>query len=113
MTQQFVEITFPDASPDSANYLVESLAKDIRGNVKEGGLPVDPEIVRTDPTAQDFGTTLTILLGTPAIIILANTLRDWARRTDRSVIMINGHLITNLESKDVADVVKAMNLKKE
>jgi hypothetical protein len=113
MTQQSVEITFPDVSPDVANSLAESLAEDIRGNVKDGGLPVDPEIIRTDPTAQDFGTTLTILLGTPAVIILANAVRDWARRTNRSDVIINGKIIKNLESKDVADVVKAMNSNKE
>lgn len=109
--QQAIEIAFQDVTPDAANALAESLSKDIRATVKDGGRPVEPLIGRTDPTAQDFGTTLTVVLGTPAVIILAKAVLEWARRRDRADIWINGKVIRNVESKDVAAIVDAMNSK--
>ena len=109
MTKVPVQISFPEESPDKANALVESLAKDLRREVQDDGKHVDPEIVRIDATAQDFGTALVLVLGTPAIIILAKAILAWAKRTDRADVTINGLRVTNLNSKDVADVVTALS----
>jgi hypothetical protein len=103
-----IKVVFPDETPDVAGRLAESLASEIRRSVKNNGLPVEPTIARTDPTAQDFGATLVLALGTPAIIILARAILDWAKRTNRSGIELNGVRISNLESRDVSDVVTAL-----
>lgn len=109
MDKQEIEITFPGVSPDVANTLAESLATEIGREVTDGGKRVEPRVVRSDPTAQDFGATLVLVLGTPAVIILAKAIRDWAKRTDRSDISVNGNKITSVNSRDVADIVKALN----
>jgi hypothetical protein len=62
-----IEIAFPSKTPDVAGRLVEDLSKEIRRSVKEDGRPVEPTVVRPDPTAQDFGSTLVLVLGTPCI----------------------------------------------
>jgi hypothetical protein len=103
-----IEIVFPGKAPDLAGRLAESLATEIRRSVKDDGQPVEPKLARTDPTAQDFGTTLVLVLGTPAVIILARAIQAWAKRTNNSDIELNGVRITNLESRDVADVVTAL-----
>jgi hypothetical protein len=86
-----------------------TLSKEIRRSVKEDGHPVEANVVRPDPTAQDFGSTLVLALGTPAIIYLARAILEWAKRTNNSVIELNGVRIERVESCDVADVVAALN----
>ncbi len=103
-----VKISFPQKTPDVAGRLADSLATEIRRSVKDDGKPVESTVTRSDPTAMDFGATLVLVLGTPAIIILARAVLEWAKRTDNSDIEINGIRITNLASKDVADVVTAL-----
>jgi hypothetical protein len=114
MDKHSISISFGGVSPDAANSLAESLASDVRREVKEDGRSVSAEIKRTDPSAMDFGTTLAVVLGTPAVIILARAIRDWAKRTgNKSQISINGNVIQNVASEDVADIVKAMNSPKK
>jgi hypothetical protein len=113
MTQHSVVIAFPDTSPDLANGYAESLAKEIRETVRDHGRAVDPQVTRTDGTAQDFGTTIVLVLGAPAVIVLANAVRDWARRTDRGDITMNGVTIRNVASKDVKDIVRAIESRKQ
>jgi hypothetical protein len=105
-------ITFPDESPDIANQLAESLAGELSGEVLKEDVLKDPDsvkVIRTDRTAQDFGTTLVLLLGTPVLLALANAVRDWAKRKDQATIHINGIKINNVGSKDVAEIVTALN----
>jgi hypothetical protein len=102
-------ITFPDESPDKANQLAEALAAELRREVFKDGDPKSAEVVRVDPTRQDFGTTLVLLLGTPVLLALANAVRDWAKRTDHGTLDINGVRITNVASKDVAEIITALN----
>jgi hypothetical protein len=103
-----IEIVFPSKTPDVAGRLVEDLSKEISRSVKEDGRSVEPTVVRSDPTAQDFGSTLVLVLGTPAITYLARAIFEWAKRTNNSDIKINGVRIERVESCDVADVVAAL-----
>jgi hypothetical protein len=103
-----IEIAFPDKTPDIAGRLAEDLSKEIRRSVKEDGRSVEPTFARPNPTAQDFGSTLVLVLGTPALIYLARAVLEWAKRTNNSVIKLNGVRIERLESCDVADVVAAL-----
>jgi hypothetical protein len=102
-----VRIAFPDDTPDRAGNLAEDLAEEVRREVRDNGKPVQGEVRRTDPEAQDFGTTLVILLGTRAVVILARAIRDWARRKEQATIEINGVRVVNVASQDVAEIVRA------
>ena len=103
-----IQISFPSSSPNEAGLLATSLVKDIKRLVKDDGRPVDPAITRTDRSAMDFGTTIVLVLGAPAVIVLANAIRDWAQRQDRGEIDINGTRISNVNSKDIAEIVRAI-----
>jgi hypothetical protein len=103
-----IAISFPAKTPDVAGRLADSLATEIRRSVKDEGNAVEPTVARTDREAQDFGSTLILALGTPAVIILARAILAWAKRTNTSVIEVNDVRITNLESRDVANVVSAL-----
>jgi hypothetical protein len=109
MSAQEICITFPEESPDFANQLAESLAVELRREVLKDGDSDSANVVRTDPTAQDFGTTLVLLLGTPVLLALANAVRDWAKRRDQATVQINGIRISNVGTKDVADIITALN----
>ncbi|MGO7443627.1 hypothetical protein ACC668_02825 [Rhizobium ruizarguesonis] len=113
MEQHKISINFPGESSDRANLLAESLAVELSREVQDEGKPVRPDIQRTDPAALDFGATIALVLGTPAIIVLANAVRDWARRTDNSTVNINGVLIEHLQSADVADIIRAVKGEKK
>ena len=70
MNSLTVKIGFPNESPDKAGALVESLASDLRREIAADGKRLNPDIKRTDATAQDFGTVLALVLGTPSIIMV-------------------------------------------
>jgi hypothetical protein len=109
MTKQSIDIRFPGVTPDVANALAESLAKDIQASVKDDGKPVKPDIRRIDPQAQDFGTSLVLALGAPAAVILANAIRDWMRRKE---VVIEVNKTTIRGHQDAAEIVKALNARK-
>jgi hypothetical protein len=109
--QHTVQINFPDATPDVANTLAESLGTELRQDLPRDQGPIQADVVRTDPQAQDFGTTLVLLLGTPVLLALANAVRDWAKRKDQGSIEINGVRINNVASKDAADIIRAIKQK--
>ena len=108
MNQDSVRIAFPDETRKTAGLLIEDLEDEIKKEVKADTQPVKTEIRREDPEAQDFGTTLAVVLGTPAVIVLAKAIRDWAKRKDQASIEINGARIKNVSSADVADIVAAI-----
>jgi hypothetical protein len=114
MGTQAISIGFQGVTPDVANILAELLASDVRREVRDEGRPIEAEVKRTDPTAMDFGTTLVLVLGAPAVVVLARAVRDWAKRTgNNATISINGNTINNVASEDVAAIVKAMNSPKK
>jgi hypothetical protein len=98
-----VTITFGGKTPDKAGQLAESLKKDMMA------LPdVSAEVRRDSPDPQDFGATLVLILAAPAVVVLANAVRDWARRTETGEIIINGNRVTNARSEDAAEIIRAI-----
>ena len=108
MTKNEVLITFENASVADANIYCQDLRSQL--------LDADPDItvdrVRSDSSNMDFGATLVMVLGAPATIAAAKALITWAQRNNRASIVLtthNGTLVAkNLESKDVAEVARAL-----
>jgi hypothetical protein len=88
-----------------ANSDVQSLEKQIN----LAAPAVDTKVVRSDPNAQDFGATLVLVLGTPAIIALAKGIADWlkARATGTTSLKLHdkdGNLILEVDAATSSDV---------
>jgi hypothetical protein len=103
MPDHNITIEFPDVTPDKAGTLAESL----RGNLS--GIPdVTAKLQRTKPDAQDLGASLVLVLGAPAVVIAAKAIRDWVRRQGRTKLVINGNVITDVNSEDAAAIIRAL-----
>jgi len=103
-----IVINFPEQSPNVRERLANDLAKAIRRSVKDGGRPVQPSLERSDGEAQDFGSTVVLVLGTPAITMLAKAILEWVKLSNASTIALNGVRIDTVRSQDVAAVVAAL-----
>ncbi len=107
--QTSVMLTFTDATEDRGN----QYATDLRAAL----LRIDPTVQvqrqRDRGEAQDFGSTLVLVLGTSAISALAHGIAAWLQRNAGARISVkkaDGTLVaTGLDSKDVASVVQALS----
>jgi hypothetical protein len=100
-------IRFDGASVAEANRYAEDLRDTIFREIPEA----DVERTRDDDATQDFGATLIVVLGTPAVVALAHGIHSWLVRNNAASIRIerpNGTLVAkNLNSADAAAIVKA------
>ena len=71
-----IRIRFPDIGLAEANMLAESLRDEI-GDAAPGTIV---ERSRDDPTTQDFGATLTVLLVSPAVVAVARGIEAWIQK---------------------------------
>lgn len=105
-------LRFDGVPLDEANVLAANLRAAIRDAVPD----VSAEVQRERLNAMDFGASLALVLGTPAVVVLAKAIYEWARRTNRGSINLHwpdGHLeATGLESKDVAELVRVLGNKR-
>lgn len=108
--KQTFTIRFEDVSLDEAGKKAVALRRDL--------LDVSPDIrvdiQKDDPSNQDFGATLILVLGTPAIIAIAKGIADYLSR-DRGKITIeaNGKVIAEgISGDDAARIAEAMSQKK-
>jgi hypothetical protein len=103
MTQE-VTLSFEDASLAEANRYAAELAERLR----DADVAVTER--RADPNAQDFGATLAILLGTPAVIALAKGVADWLRmRPEAKVTLKDSHgtiIASGLTSADARAIIE-------
>ena len=109
MDQTTIRMGFPDLDGPEAGARAQGLLDEI---LQDAELRPHLDLKRTavardDREAQDFGVTLIAVLGTPAVIILANALKAWAERTGTSV-EANGVIIKNVRGQDAAAIAKAL-----
>jgi hypothetical protein len=104
-----IKIRFEDVSLDVASQKARALRTDL--------LDVSPDvkldIEKDDPTNQDFGATLVIVLGTPAVIAIANGIANYLSR-DRAKITIetNGRVVAEgISGDDAARIAEAISRK--
>jgi hypothetical protein len=98
-------ISFEGTSVAQANADAQSLETQINRAAPE----VETTVRRTDPNAQDFGASLVLVLGTPAMIALAKGIADWLRlrataTTKLKVCDKNGNVILTVDAATSGDV---------
>ena len=108
MGQLTYTISFDNSSAADANLWASEL--------KEYILDVMPDVEvkqqHNTPYTQDLGTTLSLVLGTPAVIAVAKALGNWLARHRQAGITIRtpqGEIIgTNLTSKDALKLAELL-----
>lgn len=110
ITPESITITFPGLSTADGNRLASSLGETIRD--------VDPHVSverqRERADTQDFGATLSVILGTAAVTAVAKGIAAWLARNSGAQIEVRrkGKLIlraTHLDSKDVPRIAQAIS----
>lgn|SRR5690242_7440062 len=99
--QQMYTIKFAGISAAEAGFYGNEL-RDIL-------LDANPDVVvkqhRDDPRTQDFGSTLVLILGAPAVVSIANAIGNWLKLRNSASLTIekDGNIIAqNLTSKDAS-----------
>jgi hypothetical protein len=104
--QQQLTLSFEGADIAEANRFAAELAERLR----DAESPIDVHEARADPTAQDFGATLVLLLGTPAVIALAKGLSSWLAMRPNAKVTIKGKdgtiIASGLTSADARAVIE-------
>ena len=103
-----IEIFVEDVDNLEARDLALNLERHIKQELSRQDFEPNTGFRRKDDAALDLGTILTIVLGAPAIVELAKAVRDWVQLNNGVTININGTVIENIDSKDVADVLRAV-----
>jgi hypothetical protein len=106
MEEERWTIRFDDVSSRTANDASRTLGDVLR--VVDG---VSVERAKESDDSLDFGGTLVLVLGTPAIVAVAKAIAGWATRRNMATISVldqNGHLVArNVDSKDAAAIIEA------
>lgn len=99
------EISFPGATAAQATRWAQELEKIVRES------PVSAEAhLEGDPAAQDLGATLVLVLGAPAVVVVAHGIAAFIKRRGVRVVIRGEHkevTITGAESTDLAPIVEA------
>jgi hypothetical protein len=103
-----ITIRFQDVSLDVASQKARALRMDLLDT--SPGIKVD--IKKDDPTNQDFGATLVVVLGTPAVLAIAKGIANYLSR-DRAKITIeaNGKVVVaeGISGDDAARIAEAIS----
>jgi len=102
-------ITFEDVPVSEAGQNVAALRDQLLDDCP--GLKAD--IRKDDPTTQDFGVTLVLVLGAPAVVALAKGLANYLSRRPNGTLIVkkDGDVIFRGDSKDTATIAKALGRK--
>jgi Effector Associated Constant Component 1 len=109
MENRELELTLGDVSPAEAHELAKELGSFLRSEDKS----LEVRLARDDPTRQDFGATLVLLVGSAAGTAIAKGIRAWmAKRGGAKLVAKNAKgeslVLTNASSMDIAAVSKAV-----
>ena len=108
MDQQTYIVTFEGISPSDAQRYAEEL--------QDALLDASPDITvqrrRESPLTQDFGATLIVILGAPAVVAAVKAVGDWLmRRNNASLTWKNADgelLVQNINSNDAAKLAQLL-----
>ena len=112
MDQQTYIISFDGSSAADAN----SYAEELRDVLLDAAPTIKVDRKRDDFRTQDFGATLVLILGTPAVVTAAKAIGDWLALRNKVGITIKtaqGEIIgTNFTSKDAMKLVELLRTQK-
>jgi len=104
-TESVFVLKFPGLSASDAN----KLTKDLEADLLRAGITANRK--RENEDSQDFGATLVLVLGAPAVVVASKALLAWVQRKNATSLRIedaSGQLIAdNLESKDAPALAEA------
>ncbi len=108
MDEQTYIITFDTASAADANRYAEEL--------RQALLDASPDVQvhrrRDDPRTQDFGSTLVLLLGTPATAAIVTAIGNWLALRNRASITVKRAdeqiVIQNITSKKAGQLAQLL-----
>ena len=108
MDEQTYIITFDTASAAEANHYAEEL----RQALLDASPDIEVQRRRDDPRTQDFGSTLVLLLGTPAAAATVTAISNWLARRNRASITIKRAdeqiVVQNITSKKVGELAQLL-----
>lgn len=100
------KIHFEEVNAAQAN----QYAAQLREAILESSPEVDAKIVKDSSITQDFGATIVLILGAPAVVIVAKGIADYLRRS-RGTITIKTDdetvIATGLTGQDAARIAEA------
>ena len=112
MDKQTHIVTFEGVPPSDANRYAEEL----RNALLDATADITVERKRENPQAQDFGTSLVLMLGTPATAAVVTALGNWLRLRKNASLSwksADGEInIKNISSKDVVELAEKLLNKK-
>ncbi len=112
MDQQTYIITFEEASPADANRYAEEL----RNALLDATSDISVQQRRESPRTQDFGATLVLTLGTPAVVAIVRAVENWLKLRNSASLTVktaDGEIIVqNITSKNAAELAR-LQLRKQ
>lgn len=106
MVENTLEISFEGTLASEASMLAADLEHDLRYAAPEAEITLQ----KSNPNAQDFGSTLVLVFGTPVAILLAKAVAAFLARNSGATIVItkDGDVVAkNLNSQDAARIAEA------
>ena len=106
MSSSEISLAIEGVSAAEAARQAQALRQELQRTVKD----VQVEQRRDKPNAQDFGATLVLILGAPAVVELARAIHAYMKRAGTSIVIRkDGKTVrlSGLESKDVAAALQA------
>jgi hypothetical protein len=108
MDQQRYTITFDNRSVAEANHW----ASELKEFILDAASDVRVEQQRDNSYSQDFGATLLLVLGTPAVLAVSKALGNWLalhRQVSITIKTLHGEIIgANLTSKDALKLTELL-----
>lgn len=112
MDHQTYIIAFDNVSGAEASYFANELRDVLLDTIPD----VEVDLRRDNPSTQDFGATLVLVLGAPAVVATAKAMGDWLilhRRSEITIKTVTGEIIgTNLTGKDAVKLAELLLGKK-
>ncbi len=108
MKQQEYLITFEGISVAEAN----RYANELRNALLDATPDIEVRQKRSDDRTQDFGATLVLILGAPAVVVVAKALGDWLKLRNSAKITIkkDGQVVAeNLTSNDALKLAELLH----
>jgi hypothetical protein len=103
------ELHFEDVSSDEATAAAEGL----RNALLDASPDVNVDVQKADPTTMDFGATLVLALGTPAILAIAKGISSFLGRERPGTLVIKrgGDILFKGNSSDAAKIAASLGRK--